>query len=50
MNPVDFAITRARLTIATLIFLLLAGTVAYVRIAKESEPDVRISIVYVQLA
>ncbi|MBY0531891.1 MAG: efflux RND transporter permease subunit [Xanthobacteraceae bacterium] len=50
MNPVDFAITRARLTIATLIFLLLAGTVAYVRIAKESEPDVRIPIVYVQLS
>jgi multidrug efflux pump len=50
MNPVDFAITRARLTIATLIFLLLAGAVAYVRIAKEAEPDVRIPIVYVQLS
>ena len=50
MNPVDFAITRSRLTIATLIFLLLAGAVAYVRIAKEAEPDIKIPIVYVQLS
>jgi multidrug efflux pump len=47
--PVDVAINRARLTLATLAFLLIAGFVAYVIIPKEAEPDVRIPIVYVQL-
>ena len=46
---IDYAISHARLTIATLIFLLLAGLVAYVTIPKEAEPDVRIPIIYVQL-
>src|SRR5205085_12257998 len=47
---IDYAIGHARLTIATLIFLLLAGLVAYVTIPKEAEPDVRIPIIYVQLS
>jgi multidrug efflux pump len=47
---IDYAISHARLTIALLIFLLLAGFVAYVTIPKEAEPDVRIPIIYVQLA
>src|SRR6266571_1457960 len=46
---IDYAIGHARLTVATLIFLLSAGLVAYVTIPKEAEPDVRIPIVYVQL-
>ncbi len=46
---IDYAIDHARLTIVTLLFLLLAGFVAYVTIPKEAEPDVRIPIVYVQL-
>ena len=45
----EYAISHARLTLATLLFLLLAGFVAYVTIPKEAEPDVRIPIVYVQL-
>ena len=49
-NPVDFAINHARLTLAALLFLLVAGFVAYVTIPKESEPDVRIPIIYVQLS
>ncbi|HEY7459506.1 MAG TPA: efflux RND transporter permease subunit, partial [Xanthobacteraceae bacterium] len=48
-TPVDYAISHARLTLALLVFLLLAGFVAYATIAKEAEPDVRIPIVYVQL-
>jgi multidrug efflux pump len=48
-SPVDYAISHARLTLATLFFLLIAGFVAYVTIPKEAEPDVRIPIVYVQL-
>ena len=48
-TPVDYAISHARLTLATLAFALIAGFVAYVTIPKEAEPDVRIPIVYVQL-
>jgi len=47
---IDYAIGHARLTIATLLFLLSAGLVAYVTIPKEAEPDVRIPIIYVQLS
>src|SRR5947209_1040291 len=47
---IDYAIDHARLTIATLIFLLCAGLVAYVTIAKEAEPDIKIPIIYVQLS
>ncbi len=47
---IDYAINHARLTIATLIFLLVAGAVAYVTIPKEAEPDVRIPIIFVQLS
>ncbi len=47
---IDIAISHARLTIALLLFLLVAGLVAYVTIPKESEPDVRIPIIYVQLS
>jgi multidrug efflux pump len=47
---IDYAINHGRLTIATLIFLLCAGMVAYVTIPKEAEPDVRVPIIYVQLS
>ncbi len=47
---IDYAISHARLTIATLMFLLIAGAVAYVTIPKEAEPDVRIPIIFVQLS
>src|SRR6188472_3952854 len=46
---IDYAIGHSRLTIATLVFLLLAGLIAYVTIPKEAEPDVKIPIIYVQL-
>jgi multidrug efflux pump len=47
---IDYAISHARLTLALLGFLLIAGFVAYVTIPKEAEPDVRIPIIYVQLS
>jgi multidrug efflux pump len=47
---IDYAIGHARLTVATLLFLLTAGLIAYVTIPKEAEPDVRIPIIYVQLS
>jgi multidrug efflux pump len=46
---IDYAISHARLTIATLIFLLVAGFVSYRTIPKEAEPDVKIPIIYTQL-
>jgi multidrug efflux pump len=46
---IDYAISHARLTIVTLLFLLAAGFVAYSTIPKEAEPDVRIPVIYVQL-
>src|ERR671917_2617482 len=48
-NPVDYAISHARLTIATLVFLLVAGFSAYLTIPKEAEPDVSIPIIYVNV-
>lgn len=50
MDIVKFAIRNARLTITTLIFLMIAGAMAYVSIPKEAEPDVAIPIIYVSLA
>ncbi len=46
---INYAINHARLTLATLAFLLTAGLVAYVTIPKEAEPDVKVPIIYVQL-
>src|SRR6185295_18775596 len=49
-TPVDYAIDHSRLTIAALAFLLIAGLVAYVTMAKEAEPDVKIPIIYTLLS
>jgi multidrug efflux pump len=46
---INYAIDHARLTLATLAFLLVAGFVAYQTIPKEAEPDVKIPIIYVDL-
>jgi len=48
-NPVDYAIDHARLTIAALAFLLIAGLAAYLTIPKEAEPDIKIPIIYTLL-
>ncbi|MBM3538827.1 MAG: efflux RND transporter permease subunit [Alphaproteobacteria bacterium] len=48
-NPVDYAISHARLTLSTLLFLLIAGFLSYLAIPKEAEPDVRIPIIYVNV-
>lgn len=49
MNIVDLAIRNARLTIAVLLFLVIAGTMAYIDIPKEAEPDIQIPIIYVSM-
>ena len=46
---INYAISHARLTLATLAFLLVAGFIAYKTIPKEAEPDVKVPIIYVQM-
>ncbi len=46
---INYAISHARLTLATLAFLLVAGLIAYQTIPKEAEPAVKVPIIYVQL-
>src|SRR3954464_11687042 len=48
-NPVDYAIGHARLTLAVLLFLLVAGLSTYLSIPKEAEPDVKVPIIYVNV-
>lgn len=49
MKIVETAIANARLTLSVLLFLMLAGAMAYVSIPKEAEPDIQIPILYVSL-
>ncbi|MDD9878181.1 MAG: efflux RND transporter permease subunit, partial [Magnetovibrio sp.] len=46
---IDAALGHARTVLATLLLVLICGTVAYVEIAKEAEPDINIPIIYVSL-
>lgn len=46
---IAYGISHVRLTISALLFLLVAGIVAYIGIPKEAEPDVQIPIVYVSV-
>ena len=49
MDIVKLAIRNARLTISVLLFLIIAGALAYRAVPKEAEPDVAIPIMYVSL-
>jgi multidrug efflux pump len=49
MKIVETAIRNARLTISILVFLMLAGALAYQSIPKEAEPDIQIPIIYVSM-
>ncbi len=50
MRIVETAIANARLTISVLLFLMLAGTMAYINIPKEAEPDIQIPVLYVSMS
>lgn len=50
MNLVEHALDRSRTVLGTLVFLLVAGSVAYVTIPKEASPDVDIPFNYVLLS
>lgn len=51
MNAIiDWALAHTRTVLFTLAFLLVAGTVSYVNIPKESEPDINIPLIYVSVS
>ncbi|MBU2193510.1 MAG: efflux RND transporter permease subunit, partial [Alphaproteobacteria bacterium] len=49
MDIVKLAIRNARLTLSVLLFLIVAGALAYQSVPKEAEPDVAIPVMYVSL-
>ena len=49
MDIVRLAVRNARLTLTSLVFLMIAGALSYISIPKEAEPDVPIPIIYVSL-
>ncbi|MBL8583466.1 MAG: efflux RND transporter permease subunit [Rhizobiaceae bacterium] len=49
MDIVKLAIKNARLTLSVLVFLVIAGALAYRAVPKEAEPDVAIPVMYVSL-
>ena len=50
MNIIDFALSKARVFIGILIFIITSGAATYITIPKESTPDVNIPIIYVSLS
>lgn len=50
MDIVKLAIRNSRLTISALLFLILAGALAYESVPKEAEPDVPIPMMYISLS
>ncbi|MBB4313789.1 efflux RND transporter permease subunit [Roseospira marina] len=47
---IDAAIGRSRTVLASLVLVLIAGTIAFLEIPKESSPDVPIPIIYVAMS
>jgi multidrug efflux pump len=51
MNQIiDAAFSHTRAVILALILILVAGTIAYLEIPKEADPDINIPIIYVQMS
>jgi len=51
MNAViDWAISHARTVLTGLLMILVSGSISYINIAKESDPDINIPIVYVLMS
>ena len=49
-NIIDAALSHARTVISALVLILIAGTIAYVEIPKEADPDINIPIIYVKMS
>ena len=50
MNIIDFALSKARVFVGILVFIIVSGAATYITIPKESTPDVNIPIIYVSLS
>ena len=50
MNIIDFALSKARVFVGILRFIIVSGAATYVSIPKESTPDVNIPIIDVSLS
>ena len=46
---IDAALGRSRTVLLALTLILISGTIAYITIPKESDPDVNIPIIYVSM-
>ncbi len=46
---IDNAFAHSRTVLATLLLILISGTVAYIEVPKEADPDINIPIIYVQM-
>lgn len=49
-NLINAAFSRSRTVLALLVLILITGTISYVTIPKESDPDVAIPIIYVSMS
>jgi len=49
MSLIDAALSRSRTVLSLLLFILVAGFIAYQAIPKEADPDINIPIVYVSM-
>ncbi|MFP6736795.1 MAG: efflux RND transporter permease subunit [Rhodospirillales bacterium] len=48
LSLIDAAIGRSRPVVSALVLILIAGTVSYINIPKESDPDINIPIIFVK--
>ena len=46
---IETALTHSRMVIVTLAVLFLAGTIAYIGIPKEAEPEIKMPLIFIQL-
>jgi hypothetical protein len=46
---INAALSRPRTIVSLLVLILIAGTVSYINIPKESDPDINIPIIYVSM-
>ena len=47
LSLIDRSVGHSRTVLATLVFILIAGSLAYRDIPRESQPDINIPIIYV---
>ena len=50
MQIIDWAVRNTRVVLALFVVVLVAGTLAYINIPKESDPDIPIPYIMVQVS